>query len=177
MKPFNILLSLFLSLVLNTASAVPLTTTGDSGYRGDDVNVILTEPTPDNLDSLWIDILFNPLHLAYGDLISNVLDIFTVDLTDVAAGKVGVVLSAPATINSGSTELMQLTFEILNGAPSGNTLVTFQCHDEGQGCFDYAFEPVQAMVTVLDSNRIPLPATLWLMVLGFGMLVRVRARR
>lgn len=178
MKPFNYALSLIFMFFAQSAGAIPLTASDDSGYRGDGVVSVLTEPNPDNLDSIWLDILFDENALDFTGLTSPILDIFTLDTADAATGKVLVGLSAPITRNSVSTELLQAAFTIRNGAPFGDTLVTFQCHDQGQGvgCFDYPFDPVTAKISVLRSAQIPLPATFWLLALGLPVLARARLR-
>lgn len=178
MKPFNYVFSLIFMFFVQSAGAIPLTASDDAGYRGDSVVSALTDPSPVNLDSLWLDILFDENVVDFSGVSSSSLNIFTLDTANAATGMVFVGLSAPNTINSVSTELLQAAFTIRNGAPFGDTLVTFRCHDQGQGlgCFDYPFDPVTAKITVLRSAQIPLPATFWLLALGLPVLARARLR-
>lgn len=190
MKPFNYFLGLLFVLLSQAASAIPLTATGDTGYRGDPVNAVLSEPNPAGLDSVWIDILFNPAHLTYNSMVSGDLANFwlAIDDANAASGLVSVgIASQASTINSGSGSLIDVAFTIFANAPFGDTLVTFQCHaydylDQNNnwafGCFDYDFPPVQAAITVLPQPvQVPLPATLWLLALGLPALAASRARQ
>ncbi len=178
MKPFNYVFSLIFMFFVQSAGAIPLTASDDAGYRGDSVVSVLTEPNPVDLNAIWLDILFDASVLEFNNLLSNTLDVLTVDLANVGTGTVTAVLAAPITINSGSTEMLQALFAIRAAAPFGDTLVTFRCHDEqtGFGCIDYPFDPVTAKITVLRSAQIPLPATFWLLALGLPVLARARLR-
>lgn len=182
MKNSKILMGLVFALVSQWAGAVPMATTGDSGHRGDAVSAILSETNANNLDTLWVDIGFDPSILSYTGIQAGSLnlDFVTVDDSQAASGMLSAILSSPTLPISGvGGSVFEVLFDILSTATYGDTTVTFQCHDTpGLGCVDYPFDPVEATITVLrPTGRVPLPATPWLLALGLPLLAMSRARR
>lgn len=206
MKMLNLGAGLLLSMAACLAQAIPITTNAPSGYAGQDVNIVLGDADATGLFGFSVNMVYDPNILTFqggtpgtihGD---NPLDItdpgvslvnadplhpfFFLDTTDPAAYLLTMSLAYPffAGANSGPGSLMDLVFTI-NGAalPGATTTVDFSCFDFGPsfGCFDYAFDPVHATVTVLQpaSTPIPLPGTLPLMGLGCAALLWARRQR
>ena len=176
------------------AVAVP-TTTGDSGYRNDIVNVFISELDPTNLFGvqLRIDYSLDNLELvstSTGDIGNNFLLATIGDYIDPSdpfgppvPGSLSASLSIPtvALTAADGGSLFQLTFKITPGAAFGPTDVWFSCDDFGLGrpCLDYDFDPVPATITVLQraTNPMPLPGTLPLLGVGGAALLWARRRK
>lgn len=185
MRSIKFAAGLFLASIFFLVQAAPLTTNAPSGYEGDTVTVILSEPTPNNLEGIEIVFTYTSSILTYISGVAGDIDpapslVLGLDILDVdpLLGGIGSI-SYGAPINTPTAgSLLGLVFRINAGVAPTTTTVNFSCFDNGGlGCV-YDFSPVSATVTVLDSptTPIPLPGTLPLLGLGAAALWWTRRR-
>lgn len=176
-----------LLLLTPVAWASPFTVTGDSGYRGDAVSVMLSDTQTSNLYAATIEVLFDPValvydHATFGGQALSALDTLFINDSGSGSGRLIASLASSTLLasNAEAGSLLEVFFSIQANAPFGNTNVTFQCLNDASGdtCTDdYNIPATSGQVNVLQRQSVPAPDTLWLLALGLPVLVAFRARR
>jgi len=79
MKPINFFLGLLFVLLAQGVNATPVAN-NPSGPRGGSVHVLLSEPNPDGLDALQLDITYTPAHLEFIGNTAGDMDLLTLTI-------------------------------------------------------------------------------------------------
>lgn len=149
------LLALLLLQWLSTALALPMTASNASGHRGDQVSLTLGEQAS-SFDVVELYVNYDPTALSYVGAVEGTLGL-PVSIVDDAstAGRtwISLVSGNPPSGQDGS--LLTVFFDILAGAPFGDTAVSFvpapEMRDPALSPL-YPFDSVAGTVTVLGSG-------------------------
>ncbi len=168
------------------AHAIPITATGDSGYRGDPVSAVLSDGSTSIGDlGATITVTFDTNYLAFdhaevGTLMNGAT--LLVNDADAASGSIIASLASLIPVPDGEMgSLLKVFFTISDTAPFGTTDVNFQCLDDVPSVVcrgDYAIPLTTGYITVQQrTGSVPLPGTPWLLALGLPLLAGMRIRR